>query len=239
MDEIINKVRITEEAIFDYESIAPNGAFPISDVKCLSEDYITIRKQENKLNYDKSFRIKYFDEEVDDFIMMFFIRGRNNESMQEYDLVGVCKESDWSEELEDVGLIRGWLKSKLDAKEDDWVLEYRVWKREQELAQNENMEDYINVVKELLKNYKLNIAKIKLAKMEARDTTKLETEMERLDNCISLIDNDDKEIIVDTYIKGMSLGRVSKKYGYTKSGVQYRRDKAINIIELLYSEAKK
>ena len=47
--------------------------------------------------------------------------------MQIWDLVGICEEEFWDEEMEESGIIRSWIETKLnpEKEEPDWVEELR------------------------------------------------------------------------------------------------------------------
>lgn len=142
----IAKVVVTEEARFDYESlfairygkwertmewvkahfndpeiIAP--VMPIADIKMESEMYIELHPT---IKYKHYFRAKYYDEKQDKMLMLFFYKGKKIGLMQMWDLKGICLADSWSEELEDSGVIRNWLKHGIDTEDkSDWVLELR------------------------------------------------------------------------------------------------------------------
>ena len=238
MDAIIYKVKITDEALCDYEDEFDGMPMPKYDLKAEVEDYILFQKKDGRLCYDYYFRVRYFDETQDEMLMLFLYKGRKTACMQEYDLCGLCRESDWSQELEDDGAIRNWLKSKLETDEKtDWVWDYRIWKAEQEKAQNEDYgEEYIKMVKELLKDYKLN--KMKLAVGDSSDTeiAMLADRIEYLEKCVASLDEDAKEIIEDIYFKGMSFKRAGIRYGYSKAGMAKRAVRLISMLEILFKQ---
>ena len=55
-------------------------------------------------------------------------------------MTGICFAEDWTEEQEESGQIRFWLKTKICdlPPEVDWVVKYRVWQEEEAKAR----EDY-------------------------------------------------------------------------------------------------
>ena len=110
-DAVINKIVITDEARFDYESLF-GLPIPRADMKGECERYI-----DN-------------------------ISGRKAISrMQMWELAGICRADDWSEEMEEDGLIRHWLKSSLTPKDEtDWVWDLRV----REEQHQKEVEEWLN-----------------------------------------------------------------------------------------------
>lgn len=122
-ERTINKVVITEEAEFDYESLL-GQPLPRGDIKTETETYI----DNTPPRYGCYFRAKYYDETADKMLLLFFYKGKRFGPMQMWELKGICFAEDWSEELEDSGQIRVWLNSSLDPKDEgDWVEELRLW----------------------------------------------------------------------------------------------------------------
>ncbi|MDD4003432.1 MAG: hypothetical protein PHE12_04470 [Clostridia bacterium] len=128
---IINKVVITEEAKFDYENIIGDMPMPRTEIKNECEYYIN--------NFDKLnryyLRINYYDNVFDKMLMFFFFKGDKFGLMQIWELRGICFAEDWTEDIEDEGLIKSWLDTKIDlmfANKNDWVLELRESERRKE-----------------------------------------------------------------------------------------------------------
>ena len=238
MDGIIYKVKITDEALCDYEDEFGGMPMPKYDLKAEVEDYILFQKKDGRLCYDYYFRVRYFDETQDEMLMLFLYKCRKTACMQEYDLCGLCRESDWSQELEDDGAIRNWLKSKLETDEKtDWVWDYRIWKAEQEKAQNEDYgEDYKNMVKELLKNYKMNKMRVSVGDKNDPAIAGLSDKVDFLDKCVATMDEDAQEVIKAVYIDGLSLNRAGKRFGYSKPGMQTRVNRLVAILDTLFHE---
>jgi len=143
---IINKVNITEEAVFDYEYCIgyrvslcrkielDNGEDkPIRKLnkrrlKIEIEEYIELQTRNGRLLHEKYFRCKYYDREMKQTLMLFFYKADKLSIMQYWNLVGICFERDWSEEAEEFGVIRSWLKSRVEClvKKEDGAVKIRV-----------------------------------------------------------------------------------------------------------------
>ncbi len=125
--EVINKVNITAEAVFDYEICLQRGKLDKRSLKAEVEEYIDNMNKSGRLLYDRYFRCKYYDEDSDKMLMLFFYKAERLSIMQFWNLAGICFEEDWSEEAEDNGEIRNWLKCKItDMPKGDWVIEQLV-----------------------------------------------------------------------------------------------------------------
>lgn len=138
-ETVINKVVITDEAIFDYEELAAGQSMPKADIKSESETYIENMQKCGRLLRGYYFRAKYFDESMGKMLMLFFYKGIKLGSMQMWKLSGICEANDWTKELEDDGLIRVWLNSKIAdlPTEIDWVVESRVWQEKEKKLREE------------------------------------------------------------------------------------------------------
>ncbi len=135
---VIDKAVITEEAVFDYESLCEQP-LPKTDIKYECENYITNMRIGGKLGRDYYFRCKYYAEASDRMLMLFFYKGQRFGKMQMWELKGICEASDYSDALEESGQIRVWLNSKINPEDTgDWVWDLRVW---EEKRQKER-EDY-------------------------------------------------------------------------------------------------
>lgn len=136
-DAVINKIVITDEARFDYESLF-GLPIPRADMKGECEKYIDNISGRNVGYY---IRAKYYDETIDEMLMLFFYKGKAVSRMQMWGLAGICRADDWSEEMEEDGLIRHWLKSSLTPKEEtDWVWDLRV----REEQRQKEVEEWLN-----------------------------------------------------------------------------------------------
>lgn len=232
-ERVINKVIISDEARFDYEWLI-GGIMPIADIKYETEEYIDNFKSRFDGYY---FRIKYLDETVDRMIMMFFYKAEKIGMMQMWELAGICLAEDWTEGLEESGQVRVWLKSKIEPTEDiDWVWDLRIWQAEQKRLIDEEYEKggekAMETVKELLKNYKLNKARVAVGNIP--ETEQLRADMEYLDKCIANLDDEARAIITYHYIDGKPLSVVGKRLGYVKSCIHKKRNRAVQMIELLF-----
>ena len=150
-EAVINKVVITAEAEFDYESEF-GRRLPKIDIKRETEEYISGSLSRFSGYY---FRVKYLDEMTDRMLMLFVYKGDVFGSMQLWEIRGLCPAESWTPELEDDGQIREWLNSKLDQPEEiDWVwdLRLREARRKKELAEEfgEEVESEMPKIKELL-----------------------------------------------------------------------------------------
>ena len=237
MEIAIDKIIITEEAELDYEE-SVGYQLPKEDIKTEVEWYIGERKKAGRFTSGCYFHVDYLDEEADKMVRLFFYKGEKFGTMQTWNLAGACLTEDWSEEMEDCGQIRVWLKTILNPTDKgDWVWDERVrrYLTEKENEYWEGDRGARKMIKELLKNYKLNTTRIKLGTGDEQ----LKEQMEFMDKCIDALEDEAKAVIISHYIKGQSLAKVGKALGYSKPGVQYKRDRAITMLELLYQEGNK
>lgn len=235
MEIVIDKILITEEAKSDYIDTV-GYELPSKDIKSEVEAYIELLKSSRRFTSGRYFHVNYLDEEADKTVKLFFYKGETIGRMQMWNLAGVCLAEDWNEQIEESGQIRLWLNTSLNPKEEtDWVWDLRV-REEQKKRLNEFYEwdrEIKTMVKELLKNYKLNKTKIKMGTADSE----LKKKMEFLDKCISSIDDLEREIIVGYYINGKSLTEVGKRFGYVKSAISTKRDRAVQMIEILFQDS--
>lgn len=135
-ERMIHKVSVAEEAVFDYEELV-GAQPPIRDIKQEVETYLNITAARVRGYY---FRVKYYDEAIDRMLMLFLYKGEKFGRMQVWKVAGICFAEDWTEEQEESGQIRFWLKTKICdlPPEVDWVVKYRVWQEEEAKAR----EDY-------------------------------------------------------------------------------------------------
>ena len=134
---IINKISISSGVRFDFEIDMKLGALPYKDIKIEVEEYMSTLSREKRLKRCKMFHLNYIDLKSECMLKLFFYKSETIHNMQIWTLVGICKAEDWSTDADDRGLIRSWLKSKIDelADEVDWVVTYRQWQAEQERSQ--------------------------------------------------------------------------------------------------------
>ena len=197
-EAVINKVVITAEAEFDYESEF-GQRLPKNEIKQETELYISGSLSRFSGYY---FRIKYLDEATDRMLMLFVYKGVVFGSMQLWEIRGICPAEDWTEELEEDGQIREWLDSKINPTEEtDWVwgLRLKEARRKKELAEEfgEEVESDMPEIKELLKNYKLNKARIAVG--ESEEVKAIKADMEYLDKCIDQLDDDALAVVTLLY----------------------------------------
>jgi len=234
--EVINKVVITEEAQFDYESVV-DTPMPKTDIKIQCELYIDNKQSLGRLLWERYFRCTYLDEESGKKVMLFIYKGDTLGKMQLWMCKGVCAAEDWSEDLEDSGQIRDWLNTAIDpAPTEDWVWNLRLWQQEQrqqiEKEYREIGDATMEYIKSLLGNYKLNKTKIEVS--DSEEAKKLREEMDFLDRCIQHLEDEAKEILTSLYIKGLSMSQVGKRLGYSKACIFKKRDRALKVLELLF-----
>ena len=110
MKILINKVLISNEAIFDYEEIVGKGIMPKAEYRKELEEYFA-----HVTPIDYYLIKKYFDENLGKMLLLFFRRGMNFSSMQLWLLAGICDSSDYSEDIEEKGLIKNWLDNYIVA----------------------------------------------------------------------------------------------------------------------------
>lgn len=123
VEHLIHKVNITEEAEFDIECMEnASSNFNKKETKQELEFYITENK---KYQFKHYFRLKDFIGETK--VLYFIKKGLKFANMQIWDLVGICEEEFWDEEMEESGIIRSWIETKLnpEKEEPDWVEELR------------------------------------------------------------------------------------------------------------------
>lgn len=234
-ETVIDKVVITAEAEFDYESEF-GCRLPKKEIKQETEEYIGSRLSRFDGYY---FRAKYYDETTDKMLMLFVYRGDAFGRMRIWEIRGICPAEDWTEELEDDGQVRVWLKSKLDtAEETDWVWDLRVREaiRQKEIAEEfgEAVESEMPEIKELLGNYKINKARIAVG--NSREVIALKADMEYLDRCIDQLDTEAKAIITLLYVQGQSLRIVGRRLGYSKSAIDKKKKRAFQMLEILFAD---
>ena len=120
--DIINVVEITKEAAYDYEDCLGYGKLNKRVVKSDVELYFNNKNRTSKFICEKYIRVKYLDENTGNMLMLFFYKKYKISILQYWSLVGICLNSDWSEDLEISGAIRRWLKPlELELENVDWV----------------------------------------------------------------------------------------------------------------------
>jgi len=89
-------------------------------------EYINLQQQSGNLLYTRYFRCRWLDEYTGRVLMIFLYRAEKRDTLTErwWRIAGICDERWWSEELEEDGTIRKWLKSfDEDMPKGDWVVE--------------------------------------------------------------------------------------------------------------------
>jgi len=234
-EKVIPKVLITEDAQSDYEDII-GGIMPKAEIKRETEEYIS-----NCIGRfgGYHFKAKYQSESIGQMLLMFFYKGEQFDNMQMWELRGICLEEDWDEISEECGQIRFWLNTRLNLTDGtDWVWDLRLWQAEQKKLLDEEYgndgEKAMETVKELLENYKLNKAKVAVGNKSKIEQLKID--MDFLDKCIEQLDDEAKAIVTSLYVDGMSLAKVGRRFGYCKTAVFKKRNRALKMLELLYCE---
>jgi len=144
----INVITITPEAIFDYKEDLEFGSLNQGQLKKDVAEYIAIQHSSGRLEGKQYFRCKYLDEKNNVMLMLFLYRGNKLSTMQYWLLSGICTADEWDEDSEDKGLIRLWLKTKVEDMPDgmDEVVAQRV----KEIIKNTNKTKWDNVLKEIV-----------------------------------------------------------------------------------------
>ena len=132
MGVIVNDIRISEEAKFDYEIISGKANCNLDEIRLDVMEYMIWQQNAGRLRNCSYFRVKYYDETSDKMLMLFFYLKDGKNIIQFWELSGICEADDWTEELEDSGNIRAWLKTKINdlEKDQDWVLIERELEKE-------------------------------------------------------------------------------------------------------------
>ena len=149
--EVINKITITAEAVFDYKDCLCLPAFDRRQLKAEVEEYIDNLNKAGRLWREHYFRCKYLDEQSGQMLMLFLYRGEKISVMQYWNLAGICLADDWCEEAEEKGWIRNWLKMKIQdlPEEADEVVALRV----REVIQSTAKTKFENVLTEVLNEF--------------------------------------------------------------------------------------
>ena len=128
MAEVIHKLNITPEAAFYLGECMGLEDINKRALKAETEEYIKNMTDSGSLPWWGYFRCNYVDEESGRRLKLFIYRGMRLGLMQYWDLAGVCDADDWTEDAEEAGLIRAWLKTKIEDLPDavDWAVRVRV-----------------------------------------------------------------------------------------------------------------
>ena len=144
---LIHKVHITPEAVFDYEECMELGLLDRRFFKAEIENYIKNMTDRGEILYTDYLRYGFYDKNSEQKLMLFIYRAEKFGIMQTWRLEGICKESDYDEELEDFGIIRAWLKKKIKNITD--VIDCAVRFRVEEILKNTNATRYNDVLREV------------------------------------------------------------------------------------------
>lgn len=149
--EVINKITITAEAVFDYTETLGLPTLDKRRLKTEVEDYINIKNRSGRLFRENYFRCKYLDEDSGRMLMLFLYRAERVSVMQNWLVRGICFAEDWTEDAEDDGLIRCWLKCMITELPDgdDWAVSVRTNKILRETGKTA----FENVLKEVLDDF--------------------------------------------------------------------------------------
>lgn len=114
MAEVIHKLNITAEAVFDLTECLGLTRFDKQTLKRETEEYITRQERTECIPWWDYFRCDYIDEDSGWRLKLFIYKRARLGLMQYWDLAGVCLAEEWTQEAEDDGLIRVWLQSKVE-----------------------------------------------------------------------------------------------------------------------------
>ena len=147
LTEVINKIIITAEAVFDYSEALGLGALDKRGLKSEVEEYIDIKNRNGRLLRENYFRCKYLDGESDRMLMLFIYRAERMSLMQNWLVMGICFAEDWTEDAEEDGLIRAWVETKITdlPDKDDWAVRTRT----ERIIKNTEKTLYENVLEEV------------------------------------------------------------------------------------------
>lgn len=127
-ENLIHKVHITPEAVFDYEETLELGTLPKNEIKAELEEYIDYITKSGYLNRTTYHKCKYYDEHSDRMLMLFIYKAERFGIMQTWEVKGICIADEWNETLEDEGIIRQWCRTEIENLHDekDWVIQVRI-----------------------------------------------------------------------------------------------------------------
>ncbi len=107
---MIDKVHISKEAIFDFEEIVALKPMAVNSYRRELEEYFRYTNPN-----ERYFTKKIYDEESEKMLLLFFRKGKSLPLMQIWILAGICDYSDYSELLDERGLIKNWLDNYIVA----------------------------------------------------------------------------------------------------------------------------
>lgn len=152
--EVVHKINITDEARLDVVQIGLE-AFDWRSFKSETEEYITNQAKAGRIPWWGYFRADYIDEDSGKRLKLFVYRAKAFGLMQTWDLRGICNADDWTQEAEDDGQVRAWLKTTVPPlvpeisvswlEKIDWVIRARV----HEILKNTDKTLWVNVLEEV------------------------------------------------------------------------------------------
>lgn len=138
------------KAAFEYaeRSERPLRRLDKAALKRETEAYIDGMNKSGRLLRDNYFRCRYVDERTGGTLMLFLYRGYKLGLMQCWTVAGICGAEDWTEEAEDGGRVRAWLKTETadPPEEGDWAVRHRV----NQILQNMETVVWEDVLEEVL-----------------------------------------------------------------------------------------
>lgn len=133
--KLIHKVNISPEAVFDYEECITLGKLDKYTLKNELEEYIGLNDRLREKHY---FHCKYYDDNLGQMLRVFVYRKNRLGLMQLWEIAGICQAEHWDEDIEDEGIVKSWLNTKIDITLEskyDWVLALRELQIRQETGQ--------------------------------------------------------------------------------------------------------
>lgn len=103
---MIDKIVVTKEAVFDYEEIVCKGYIFPPGFKREAEKILS-----GAANPE---RVEYFDKTSEKPLLLFFKKGYAFGPMQTWILKGICDKRDYRSDMEEKGIIDGWLRTGLE-----------------------------------------------------------------------------------------------------------------------------
>jgi hypothetical protein len=222
-------------AFLEYDKYdAPFRAMHKRHITAYAEDYINGLAEKADLENLYYLRVQYFDESLDEWLLLFFKRDEVSGETQYWKLFGLCEDDAFDEALWENGGFRSiFAPFKTDC--GDWVVDGRIEKmkhdREVEIRLNDRTtEGYM--VKDLLKNYKKYRAGAAVGGKK-----ELAVKLDLLDKCIANLWDDGQKCLIGHFINLGSLGKTAKKMCLSKNALNNRFNKTVAILEFLMAEA--
>jgi hypothetical protein len=132
----------------------PCGKFDTKTLQAELEEYIGYMTAADLIPWWGYFRADYCDEASGEMLKLFIRKGKLVGARQYWDLVGLMRAEDWTDELEDDGRIREWYNISVglpDAGDrfQDWAVSDRVHR----ILQNTEKTLWKNVLREVLNEF--------------------------------------------------------------------------------------